>query len=146
MNPRMSGIADEARGVDRDRQRVERDHVALEARLFGRGEVEVVDPELTGLREQRVVDIGDVADARDRVALVDQVPLQHVVGDERRRVAEVGGVVRRDPAGVHQHVLVRFERHDGAARGVVELQRHAQAPTARGSTLIPVSFGATRVL
>ena len=59
-------------------------------------------------------------------------------------VAEVGGVVGRDPAGVDQHVLVRFERHDGATRGVVEL--HHPASTAGDSILIPVSFGATRVL
>jgi hypothetical protein len=103
-----------------------------------------VDTEFSRLGEQRIVDVGDVADAAHRVAHVDQAALQHVVGDEGRRMAEVGGVVRRDPAGVHQDVVVRFERHDGTSCGVVEL--HHSATTARGSRLIPVSFGATLVL
>ena len=110
MNPRMSGIADDARGDDDDRQCVERLHVALEAGLLAGGEIEVVHPELAGLGEQRIVDVGDVADAAHRVAPVDQPALQHVVGDERRRVTEMRRVVRRDPARVHQHVVVRLER------------------------------------
>ena len=103
-----------------------------------------MDAEFAGFGKQRVVHVGDVADATHRVAVVDQTALQHVVGDERRRVAEVRGVVRGDPAGVHQHVVVRFERNDGAPRCVVEL--HHPASTTRGSFLIPVNFGATRVL
>ena len=121
MNPRMSGIADDARGRRRDRQRVERRHVTLEARFLAGREIEVVHAELAGLGEQRVVDVGDVADALHRVATVDQPALQHVVGDERRRVAEVRGVVRGDPARVHQHVVVGLERHDGLPCGVVQL-------------------------
>ena len=145
MNPRMSGIADDARGRRRHRQRVERLHVGLEARLLAGGEVEVVDAELAGLGEQRVVDVGDVAHARHAVPEVDQPPLQHVVGEERRGVAEVGGVVGRDAARVHQHVLGRLERHDARrARVVQPHRRHAAA--AVGSRLMPVSFGATRVL
>ena len=147
MKPRMSGIADEARGVDDDRQGVERLHVALEARLLAGREIEVVHAELAGLGEQRVVDVGDVADALHRVAQVDQPPLQHVVGDERRRVTEVGGVVRRDAARVHQHVVVRLERHDG--RRAVSYSRivMAQPATALGSRCgFPSASGATRVL
>ena len=68
-----------------------------------------------GLGEQRVVDVGDVAHARHRVAAVDQPALQDVVGEERRGVAEVGGVVRRDAARVHEHVT-GLERHDGRRR------------------------------
>ncbi len=63
MKPRMSGMADEARGVGGDRERVQRLHVALEAGLLPRGQVEVVHAELAGLGEQRVVDVGDVAHA-----------------------------------------------------------------------------------
>ena len=69
-------MADDARGARRHRQRVERLHVALEARLLAGGEVEVVHAELARLGEQRVVDVGDVAHALDRVAHVDQAPLQ----------------------------------------------------------------------
>ena len=144
MKPRMSGIADDARGATATGQCVQRNHVAFEPGLLAGREVEVVHAEFTRLGEQRVVDVGDVADAANRVAHVDEPTLQHVVGDERRRMAEVGGVVRRDPAGVHEHVIVRLERDDGAPRGVVEL--HQPASTTRGSRLIPVSFGATRVL
>ena len=78
----------------RDRQRVQGHHVALEASLLAGRQIEVVDAELARLGEQRVVDVGDVADALHGVALVDQTALQHVVGDERRGVPEVGGVVR----------------------------------------------------
>ena len=66
MKPRMSGIADDARGVDATGQRVERLHVALEAGLLAGRQVEVVDAELAGLGEQRVVDVGDVAHALAR--------------------------------------------------------------------------------
>jgi hypothetical protein len=62
------------------RQRVERHHVALEPGLLTGREVEVVHAQLARLGEQRIVDVGDVAHALDGVALVDQPPLQHVVG------------------------------------------------------------------
>ncbi len=114
MNPRMSGIADDARGDRRDRERIERLHVAFEAGLLARGQIEVVHTELAGLGEQRVVDVGHVAHALHRVAHVDQPSLQHVVGDERGRVTEMGGVVRRDAARVHRHLIVGFEWYDGA--------------------------------
>ena len=149
MNPRMSGIADDARGVDETGNALSAVHVALEAGLLAGGEIEVVHPELAGLGEERIVDVGDVADALHRVAPVDQPALQHVVGDERRRVTEMRRVVRRDPARVHQHVVVGLERHDGLPRGVVQLHgpgTHSEGATTRGSRLIPVSFGATRVL
>ena len=133
MKPRMSGMADDARGVAAHRQHVERLHVALEAGLLAGGEVEVVHAELAGLGEQRVVDVGDVAHARDRVAEVDQPALQHVVGEERRGVTEVRGVVRRDAARVHRHVRARLERHDGLPGRVVEAHRHR--PTRAGLSL-----------
>ena len=94
MKPRMSGIADEARGADATGSAFERDHVALEAGLLAGRQIEVVHAELARLGEQRVVDVGDVAHALDGVARVDQTALQHVVRDERRRVPEMGGVVR----------------------------------------------------
>ena len=161
MNPRMSGIADDARGVAATGSTLSADHVAVEPGLLAGGEVEVVHAELAGLGEQRVVDVGDVAHALHRVAEVDQPALEDVVEHERRRVAEVGGVVRGDPARVHQHVRVGLERHHRLAGGVVQahVTRSAPAPCRRprrgaavrrpasvGLILMPVSFGATRVL
>jgi len=123
-----------------------------------------VDAALARLLEQRVVDVGDVAHALDRVAEVEQAALEHVVEHERRRVPEVRGVVRGDPARVHQHVGVRLERHHRLAGGVVQPHHAlgsstvssaggaaggaAGAAAAIGAalTLMPVSLGATRVL
>ena len=143
MKPRMSGIADDARGLDDTGKCVQRLHVALETGLLPRCEIEVVHAELAGLGEQRVVDIGDVANALDRVAHVDQASLQHVVDDERRGMTEMRRVVRRDATGVHRHLFVGFEWYDGPPSRVVET--HAQ-PNVLGSWRIPVSLGATRVL
>ena len=146
MKPRMSGIADDARGVDETGSALSAVHVALEAGLLAGGEIEVVHPELAGLGEERIVDVGDVADALHRVATVDQPALQHVVGDERRRVTEMRRVVRRDPARVHQHVVVGLEGNDrpaGRCRTAAWSARNSfgGGTTTRGSRLIPVSFG-----
>ncbi len=147
MKPRMSGIADDAARRGGDRKGVQRDHVAVEPGLLAGSQIEVVDAELASLGEQRIVDVGDVADALDGVPLVDQMALQHVVRDERGGVPEVRGVVWRDPARVHEDVITGLERNDRLARRVVQLKdRHAQPSTTLGSRLIPVSFGATRVL
>ena len=100
MKPRMSGMADEARGVLKHGQDVERVHVPVEPGLLGGGQVEVVHAELAGLGEQRVVDVGDVAHALGVVAEVAQAALQHVVEQVDGGVAEVGGVVGRDAARV----------------------------------------------
>ncbi len=126
-------VGDRRRGTrpHRHRQRVQRVHVGVEARLLLGGEVEVVHAQLAGLGEQRIVDVGDVAHARHAVTEVDQPPLQHVVGEVRRGVAEVGGVVRRDAARVHQHVFGRLEGNHGAARRVVQAHRHDGRPDAR---------------
>ena len=120
-------MADDARGSRRHGKCVERLHVRLETRFLASGQVEVVHTELASLGEQRIIDIGDVADAGDTVAEVDQAALQNVVSEVRRGMAEVSGVVRSDPARVHQHVLGRLERHHRAAGGVVQLECHVQA-------------------
>jgi hypothetical protein len=138
------------------RKSVQRLHVALEPRLLAGGEIEVMHTELTGLGEQRIVDVGDVAHAPHRVAHVDEATLQDVVVDEGGRVPEVGGVVGRDAARVHQHLRARLERHHRSACRVVQPHRHEPDATAwessgaalgaRGSRRMPVSFGATLVL
>ena len=115
--------------VRSDRERVESRHVALETRFLAGGEIEIVDTQLTRLGEERVVDVGHVADAADLVTHVDQTSHQHVVRDERGRVADVRGVVRGDSAGVHENPRPRFERHDRLFGGVVQAHRHdAGAP------------------
>ena len=78
-------------------------------------------PTFVGALEQRVVDVGDVLDVGDLVAGVAPRPQQQVEADVGRRVAEVGGVVRRDPADVEPgRTGVRRDVDEGAGRGVVE--------------------------
>ena len=63
MKPRMSGIADEARGLAATGSAFSASMSRIEAGLLPGGQVEVVHAELAGLGEQRVVDVGDVAHA-----------------------------------------------------------------------------------
>ena len=80
MKPRMSGMADVARGSLKhgSRSRVRR---LVDPRHLLGGEVEVVDAELAGPAEDAVVDVGDVAHALRVVAEIAQAALQHVVGE-----------------------------------------------------------------
>ena len=95
MNPRMSAMAEVARGsLQLDRQHVEGVHVAVEAGDLGGGQVEVVDAQLAGLAQQVVVDVGDVAHAAGLVAAVPQPALEHVVDHVTWRRAR-GGWRRR---------------------------------------------------
>jgi hypothetical protein len=74
MKPRMSGMAEVARGslAAEEAQRV---HVGGKARhLLGR-QVEVVDAQLFRLTQDVVVDVGDVAYEHRLVAHVPQPPL-----------------------------------------------------------------------
>ena len=106
------------------RQRVEDAHVRVEAGHLLGGQVEVVDAELARLAQDVVVDVGDVADALRFVAEVAQAPLQDVVGDVHRGVAEVRRVVRSDTARVHRDHGPRLEGDDLAPRRVVEPHAH----------------------
>ena len=69
-----------------------------------------------------VVDVGDVADQHDAVALVLEEPLELGEDDERPRVADVHARVDRRAAGVDPHPrrVARLERLQGAGSGVVE--------------------------
>ena len=125
-------------------QDVEGVHVPVEPGLLGGGQVEVVHAELAGLREQRVVDVGDVAHALGVVAQVAQAALQHVVEQVDGRVAEVGGVVGRDAARVHGDDRSGLEGHDLLAGGVVQAHDggHRSGLDCRAAqALMPVSFG-----
>jgi len=61
-------------------------------------------------------------------------------------MTKVCGIVRRDAARIHEDSFTWGERNDLAARRVVQPHGHRNQAFARGSLLIPVSFGATRVL
>ena len=111
----------------------ERLHVGVEAGDLTGREVEVVHAELARLTQDVVVDVGYVADAKRLVAEVPQPPLQHVVGQVDRGVAEMGRVIGRNPAGVHRDHFARSEGDDLAPSSVVEPhQRRQVADRARG--------------
>ena len=74
--------------------------------------------ELAGLREDRVVDVGDVADHAHLVAELLEAPGEEVVGQVRGGVAEMGRVVGRDAAHVHAHDRAGLEGDDARARAV----------------------------
>ena len=114
------------------RPHLERGHVAVEARHLGFGELEVRDTELARLGQDRVVDVGDVADHAHLVPEILQAADQQVVGEVRRGVAEVRRVVRRDAAHVHAHRLRRLERHDRASCRVVQPDAHRRETLDRG--------------
>ena len=109
MKPRMSGIADVARGSD---QAGRSPSAAMSASKR--------PTELPGLAQDVVVDIGDVSHALGVVPEVAEPPLQDVIGQIRRGVSHVRRVVRGDPAGVHLHDRPGLERDDRPASGVVK--------------------------
>ena len=80
--------------------------------------------ELAGFGEQRIVDIGDVANTFDGVTHVDEATLQDVVDDERCCMAEMRGVVRRDAARVHLDIVIGLEGDDCLPCSVIEADRH----------------------
>ena len=110
-------------GLGEGRSGAERVHVGAEAGELGLGEVEVGHAELAGLRQDRVVDVGDVAHHAHVVAELLEPADEEVVGEVGGGVAEVGGVVGRDAAHVHAHDRADLEGDDGALRGVEELDR-----------------------
>ena len=120
----MPSIDSVARRLGERRAGVERIHVGAEAGELGLGQLEVRNAELPGLREDRVVDVGDVAHHADVVPELLEAADQQVVGEVGRGVAEVRGVVRRDAADVHAHGRADLERDDLALRGVEQVDRH----------------------
>ena len=99
---------------------VEGDHVAVEPGRLGRGQLTEVDAELAGLRQDGVVDVGDVAHEPHGVAEILEPADQQVVVDVGVGVAQMGRVVGRDAADVDRDHLARLERDDLGASGVVE--------------------------
>jgi len=129
---RVAGLEQLGDEVDDDRDRfgrtrfrdrfphLERGHVGVEARHLRRRQFEVRHAELASLRQDRVVDVGDVAHHPHFVTEVFEAAHEQVVREVRRGVAEVRRVVRRDAADVHPYHVRRLERHDRPLRRVVE--------------------------
>ena len=90
----MPSIASVARGSATGGRMLERVHVGAEPRELGVGELEVRDAELARLRQDRVVDVGDVAHHAHLVAELLEPADEQVVGEVGGGVAEVGRVVR----------------------------------------------------
>ncbi len=105
------------------RHPVELLHVLPEALGLQPPELVPGHPDLLGLADDVVVDVGDVLHVRDVHALVAEVADQDVEGDVGEGVAGVGGVVRRHAADVDADVVVA--RDEGLlphAEAVDELQ------------------------
>ena len=113
-------------GLGEGGDQAEGGHVGVEPGDLLRGQVEVVDAELAGLAEDVVVHVGDVAHAPSLVAEVPQSSLQDVEGQVDLGVAQVGRVVRRDPARVEGHHRSGLQRGDRPSGRVVEL--HSPSP------------------
>ncbi len=131
MNPRMSGIADVARGSEKHVQQTERGHRRVELRHLLGCQIEVVHADLARLAQNVVVDVGDVAHALRVVTDVAQTALQHVVSEVGRNVADVRRVIRRDAARVHRDRRPGSELDDGLTRRVEQLHGHASMPVRR---------------
>ena len=81
-------------GLGDRRAHLERVHVAVETSHLRLGQLEVRNTELARLRQDRVVDIGDVAHVAHLVPELLQPADQDVVREVGRRVTEVRRVVR----------------------------------------------------
>ena len=111
-------------GLRNRRAHLERLHVAVETRHLRFGQLEVRHAELTRLRKDRVVDVGDVAHVAHGVTELFEPTDENVVGQVRGRVSEVGRVVRRDATHVHAHRGRRIEGNNRPPRSVVQTQTH----------------------
>ena len=99
-------------------------HVLLEPGHLALGQLAEVHPALPGHAQDVVVDVGDVLDVRDLGAQVAEIPHQHVELDVREGVAEVGRVVRRDPAHVDTHVGPELHGPELGRAAVAESKGH----------------------
>ena len=97
-------------------------HVGAEAVRLRIPEFTPVHPVALGTLEQRIVDIGRVLDVVHRVPRIEQLAIHQVEGQVGRGVAEMGGVIRSDPAYVHPGEGPRVQVADGALGGVEQSQ------------------------
>jgi hypothetical protein len=110
-------------GVGRDH--AQRLHVGAEELGLPFRECNPVLAGRLGPLEQRVVDVGHVLHVADLVAGRAPGPTEQVEGDVRRGVAQVRGVVRRDPADVHARRAVGAARDDRTHGGVMDPHRRS---------------------
>ena len=100
----------------------QRDAILVHRRGVPCGELAPILAVLRGPLDDLVVDIGDVADERDLVALRPQIPLHQVEHRQHARMADVEVVVHGDAAHVHAHFVVvqGFELFFFAREGVMD--------------------------
>ena len=108
-------LAHGAVGLRRDD--AQRRHVLAEQRDLGLGELAPVDAVAVGALQQRVVDVGDVLGGGDPESGVHERTTHEVGRVIGRRMAQVGRVVRGDPADVEAGVSRHERRHGGDAPG-----------------------------
>src|SRR5205823_12851437 len=99
------------------------------------------------LLDDPVLDVGEIHDLRDPIAVLQQHATEQVLEKKRAEVANVGEVVDRRPAGVHADVarLEGMELLDLQAHGVVQPQwRHGSSfnnATAWAASACPSPIG-----
>src|SRR5207247_9825294 len=103
-------------GLVSGRRHADGAHRTLEGRHLAFCQLPEVHPALLRHAQDVVVHVGDVLHVHHVGAQVTEVPDQHVEMDVGEGVAEVGGVVGRDPAHVDTHV--------GPDLDLLELARH----------------------
>ena len=87
-------------------------------------------PELGGLAQNVIVDVGDILNVAHRPALALQGADEYVGNGVGEGVAQMRGVVRRDAAHVERdRVARRRERLDGLDHGVVEVHARHSSPS-----------------
>ena len=109
---------------------------------------ELVGGDLEAVRalDDAVIDVGEVLDVLDGVAPPAEVTLHDVEDDVAHRVADVGGVVRRDAADVHGDVVgLRLEVFDLAGEGVRETHQPESASVPSGAAAIEIWLMTARV-
>jgi len=90
-----------------------------------------------GPLEQRVVHVGDVLDIEHVMARVTQGPAQQVEGDIGRGVADVGRVVRSDPADVQARGVSWGQQAHSRGSGVMDTDRQSGARHSRNERRRP---------
>ena len=108
------------------RQHVDRLQRLVELAAHQVGDLEPRPALVDRLRQDLVVDVGDVADERDGVPLLRQPAPQHVEVDRRPHVPDVRLRLHGEPADVDARLalLERDEVAHVAGRGVVEAETH----------------------
>ena len=137
MKPRMSGMADVARGSLHASSMPSASMSSSKRRISAAAEIEVVHAELAGgLRRSRSSTSVMLRTQWVSWPQVAQPALQHVIGDECRGVAEMRGVVGSNATRVERHHWPGREI-DHCAAGSVEQSHRSRTRPHGGQTLLP---------